>query len=95
MACAQAREGALHLNDISAGGFLARGGIAAKVGDRIEGVIHVFPLSGDRDVTIAGTVVRAIPDGETTILGVRIDSFDTKESEASYLDFAKELVEDS
>jgi len=76
------------------GGFLARGKTKARVGDALEGTIHVFPITGDRDVSITGTVVRVLPDGEATALGVKIESFDGAEGEKAYIDFVRELQED-
>jgi hypothetical protein len=94
MACESADQGALHVQDLSSGGFLARGRIKAAVGSILCGSIHVLPSSGDRDVAIHGTVMRIVPDGEDLALGVRIDSFGSPDEEKSYLDFVRELYED-
>lgn len=95
MKCAASTTGTLRLDDISLGGFMARGRIAMNEGDRLEGVVHVHPMSGDRDVSIVGTVVRLIKDGEDSVLGVKIESFDSPEGGEAYRQFAKELNEDS
>jgi hypothetical protein len=94
MACAAAEGGSLHIQDLSVGGFLARGRIGSRAGDAIEGTIHVFPMSGDREVAIVGAVVRALPDGIDTVLGIKIESFGSSAEEKSYQDFARELNED-
>lgn len=94
MACDAAEGGSLHVQDLSVGGFQARGRIGLGVGASINGTIHVFPLTGDRDVAIAGSVVRVVPDGEDSVLGVRIEAFGDPEGEKAYKDFALELGED-
>lgn len=94
MQCPAAEGGSLRLHDLSIGGFLAGGAIAATVGDGIEGTIHVLPSSGDRDVWISGTIVRVLIDGGESFLGVRIDRFASAEEERAYLEFARELDED-
>jgi hypothetical protein len=76
------------------GGFLARGKTKARVGDALEGTIHIFPIAGDRDVSIVGIVARVLPDGEENVLGVKIESFDGAEGEKAYIDFVRELQED-
>jgi hypothetical protein len=95
MTCEAAKDGSLHLHDLSLGGFLASGNIAAKPGDTIEGSIHALPLSGDRDVRIRGTVARILLDGAAEAIGVKIESFDSPEGEKAYKDFVRELYEDS
>jgi hypothetical protein len=94
MACDAAEGGSLHLQDLSDGGFQARGRIGLGVGASIRGTIHVFPLSGDRDVSIVGNVVRVVPDGADSVLGVKIESFGSPDEGKSYQDFAQELKED-
>jgi|GEM_PF-1833816 len=94
MSCPASASGWLRLEDLSEGGFLARGGVDLQPGAKLEGVVHVLPLAGDRDVTLSGTVMRVIPDGETEVLGVRIDSFDSPEGETAYKAYVKEIYED-
>jgi hypothetical protein len=94
MACEAAEGGSLHVQDLSDGGFQARGRIGLGVGDPIMGTIHVFPLTGDLDVAIRGTVVRVVTDGADSVLGVKIQSFGEPEGEKAYREFARELCED-
>jgi hypothetical protein len=94
MSCAAAADGWLHIYDLSLGGFMAGGKLAAKAGDPIEGTIHALPSAGDRDVSVRGTVARVLADGEALVIGVKIESFDSAEGQKAYLDFVRELYED-
>lgn len=94
MSCPAAADGSLRIYDLSLGGFLAGGKIEAKIGDAIEGIIHALPAAGDREVVVRGIVARVLPDGESRLIGVKIESFDSAEGEKAYLDFARELYED-
>jgi hypothetical protein len=87
--------GSLHVHDISAGGFLGRGAVAVSVGEAIQAVIHVSPLSGERDVKLACTVANVQGTGESTLVGVRIDGFGSGADKDAYLAFLKELAEDA
>jgi hypothetical protein len=95
MDCAAAAEGSLHLRDLSVGGFLARGSMRAQAGDTLSGTIHVYPASGERDVTLLGRVMHVHLDDDTTVLGVHIEGFGSLAEKASYLEFVRELAEDS
>ncbi|HOX32577.1 MAG TPA: PilZ domain-containing protein [Spirochaetales bacterium] len=94
MACAAAEAGLLRLADLSLGGFMARGRIRARLGDRIEGSIRVFAAGAEAEVGVAGEVVRALPDGEELALGVKILSFSGPAAQAAYEAFVRELYED-
>ncbi len=94
MSCADAAEGALHVHDLSSGGFLASGRVSFGVGDRLSASIHLCPVSGECDVGLSGTVMRAVQDGEERVIGVRIDEFASADGEKAYRDFVRELEED-
>jgi hypothetical protein len=94
IACAAAEGGSLRVLDLSLGGFLGRGRIAAGEGAPFEGCIHVATAASERDVVLRGAIVRAVPDGEELLLGVRIDGFDSPEGEKAYKDYVGELYAD-
>src|SRR5512141_1039262 len=94
MDCADARDGTLHIQDLSIGGFLAKGKIAAAVGSTISGKIHVFPSSGERDVPLLGMIMRVRQEDDDAVLGVRIVGFGSLDENASYLVFVSELSTD-
>jgi hypothetical protein len=95
MSCPDTAPSGLRLHDMSSGGFLASGSSDLKVGDRFTGSVHLSPLSGEREVCLHGTVMRAFDDGGRRVIGVRIDGFDSSEAERTYRDFIRELEEDN
>jgi hypothetical protein len=93
--CAAAEGGALRILDLSLGGILARGCVPSEEGGSLEGTVHVAPASGERDVVLRGLIMRAVPDGDARLLGVRIESFDSPEGERAYKEYVGELYADS
>jgi hypothetical protein len=94
MVCAAAEGGSLRVLDLSLGGLLARGRISSGEGEALEGTIHVEPKSGDRDVVVRGMGVRVVPDGEESLIGMKIESFDSADGAKAYQDFVNELYAD-
>lgn len=87
-------RGQLRVLDISEGGFQGRGAVDAGKGRKLEGVIHVAPLSGECDVRLQCTVMSVQGEGENALVGVRIDSFGSPDEKKAYLSFLEELAED-
>lgn len=91
MACSAAEGGLLRIHDLSLGGLLAQGRIGSRAGDSIDGRIRVLPATGNREVTIRGTIVHIVPEGSASIAGIKIDAFDSAEGEKAYKDYVREL----
>jgi hypothetical protein len=87
-------QGQLRVLDISEDGFQGRGPLNIGKGQALEGVIHVAPLAGERDVRLLCTVMSVQGEGGNAVVGARIDSFGSPDEKAAYLAFLGELAED-
>ena len=93
LSCAAASPGTIRMHDISEGGFLPSGRMAASVWERIEASMRVRSAGGEHDVRLFGTITHAHPDGERQVVGVRIDGFGSPDEERAYLEYARSLGE--
>jgi hypothetical protein len=85
----------LIVHNLSMRGFLASGEVKLDEGQQIEGLIRVWPISGECEVFFKATVMHTESNGGKLLFGARIDSFGAREQETSYIDYVQELAEDA
>lgn len=91
-ACPDSPEGHLHIKDMGTRAFLAQGSIKAEFGDEICMTFTVHPRSGPREIHIKGSVVNIQGEGETSLVGIKIDSYLDEAEKAAYLEFVAEVA---
>jgi len=91
-ACSDSPEGHLHIRDMGTRAFLAQGSIKAEIGDVICMTFFVHPSSGPREIHIKGSVVNIQGQGEASLVGIKIESYQDEAEKAAYLEFVAEVA---
>lgn len=93
-ACSDSPEGHLHIKDMGTRAFLAQGSLKAELGDLICMSFFVAPASGPREIHIKGSIVNIQGAGESSLVGIKIESYENEEEKAAYLEFVAEVAAD-
>ena len=89
--CIEPEAAPIHVQDLSAGGFLVRGNIVAGQGGILHARFRVHPSSGDMLVSAHGRVMHSRRDGPNSLFGVKIEGFGSPEEERAYQVYVEEL----
>jgi hypothetical protein len=88
------REAApVRMLNLSASGFLVRGGLCAGQGGIFHASFRVRPATGEMRVSTRGTVVHSRRLGAEFEYGIKIEGFGSPAEESAYLAYVRELEE--